>query len=59
MPTLVVCGARDRANLGAAQAISRSVPGSRLDRIDGCGHQVNTEAPERLAALVADFHDTL
>ena len=59
MPTLVVCGARDRFNLAAAQALSQLIPSARLELADGCGHEVNTEDPERLAALVADFHESL
>jgi pimeloyl-ACP methyl ester carboxylesterase len=56
VPTLVVRGGRDALLSRAwAERCAALIPGSRLADIDGVGHAVNYNAPERLAALVDDF----
>lgn len=52
-PTLVVCGSRDLANLPAARALAKGIPGARLHVMAGAGHHVHRDAPEEFAALVA------
>lgn len=52
-PTTVVCGSRDLANLPAARALARGIPGARLHVVSGAGHHVHRDAPEEFAALVA------
>lgn len=54
-PTLVVCGARDRANLPASRHIAAAVPGSRLEIVEGAGHDVMREATPAFNALLYDF----
>ena len=51
-PVDVVCGARDRANQKAAQVLADLLPQARLHIIPGAGHQVNTDAPETIAAIL-------
>ena len=53
--TLVLVGASDRPNLPAAQALAAGIPGARLEIVEGAGHQINTDAPERFNELVYDF----
>lgn len=51
-PVEVVCGARDRANQKAAQALAELLPQARLHIIPGAGHQVNADAPAAIAQLL-------
>ncbi|MGA4508298.1 alpha/beta fold hydrolase [Propionibacteriaceae bacterium G1746] len=55
VPTLVLCGSRDGANLPAARALARGIPRAELEIIDGVGHQSNTQAPERFSAALNEF----
>lgn len=55
-PTLVVCGEKDSANLKASKKLAASVRDSRLAVVRGTGHEVNVEAPEKLAELLRDFY---
>ncbi len=54
-PTLVLCGTRDRFNLGAARSIAASVPNSTLKIVSGVGHVWNLEAPERFNETLDGF----
>ncbi len=54
-PTLVVCGERDRANKRAAQELTARLNQGHLHIIKKAGHEVNTDAPEQLAALLESF----
>jgi len=54
-PTLVVCGERDRANRKAAQELARRIPGAALSIVPGAGHELDTEDPEALSALLGKF----
>lgn len=54
-PTLVVCGARDRANLPASAHLAAAVPDARLEVVDGAGHDVMREATPACNALLYDF----
>lgn len=55
VPTLVLCGSRDVANLPAARALAAGIPGARLKVIDGAGHEINTERPEAFTEALAEF----
>jgi haloalkane dehalogenase len=56
VPTLILWGADDRfAPLKAAQRFEREIPGSRLVVIEGAGHFVYDEQPERSARALAGF----
>lgn len=58
-PTLVLCGDRDKANKKAAVRLAQGIKGARLQFVENAGHEVNTDAPERLAACLNDFYDCL
>ena len=53
-PTLVVCGARDRVGLPASKLFAAQIPGARLEILEGVGHDVMREAPEKFNALLFD-----
>ena len=54
-PALVVCGARDRANLPAARELAGLLPGAELRVFPGAGHALNRETPELLAQVLSAF----
>lgn len=55
--TLIVCGEKDRANKGAAEMMAEKIHGARIKILDGCGHEVNVEAPEKLAEVLEAFYE--
>jgi len=56
VPLLVIFGAEDQIyDAEGAVEPYRSVPGARVELIEGVGHSPNVEAPERVAALIEDF----
>lgn len=56
VPTLVVHGAEDvRAPRSVADDLVARIPGAELVVVDGAGHLVNVDAPERLATEVRAF----
>lgn len=54
-PVLSLCGARDRSNWKAAQALGRCLPQVVLRQVPGAGHEVNRDAPEALASMLREF----
>ena len=55
-PTLLLCGEKDRA--GSCVRYNRAwhkKTGIPLVWLEGAGHNANTDAPERVNALIADF----
>lgn len=55
-PVMVLCGSRDRANRRASAELSRLLPEAGFRVVEGAGHELNREAPEKLAPLLRDFH---
>lgn len=55
-PTLIICGENDKANKKAAEKLGSKLKNSRLEFIDGAGHAVNTDAPEKLAETLSGFY---
>ena len=58
-PALVVCGAKDRANLASAEYLARHIQNAGLKILPGTGHVVNEERPEALAELLTEFYRSL
>ena len=55
-PALVVWGAEDRiVPLGCGERYARSIPGARLEIVEGAGHCVALERPADLARLIERF----
>ena len=55
-PTLVVHGDADRVvPFENGLEVARRIPGSRFERLDGGGHLLFLESPERFNPLVAEF----
>ena len=54
--TLVLCGERDRANKKAARELAVHLAHAKLQIVEGAGHEVNTDAPSKLAAILDHFY---
>lgn len=52
VPVTFAAGTLDTKFAALARAAAASVPGARLELVDGCGHNLVLEAPERLAQMV-------
>lgn len=60
VPTLVMVGSADtQTPPGGSVIISRAIPGATLHILDGLGHGLPREAPEKVAALLLPFLDAL
>ena len=58
VPALVIVGSEDKQTPpGGSVIISRTIPGARLHILDGLGHGLPREDPNRLAALTLAFLD--
>lgn len=55
-PTLVICGEKDSANKKAAEELARIMKNVEFQVINGSGHEVNIDAPERLAETLRVFY---
>jgi 3-oxoadipate enol-lactonase len=55
VPTLVLCGDRDRVNLPGARELAAGIPHAELRVVPGAGHLWNLEQPELFSTTVADF----
>lgn len=58
-PTLLVCGEQDSANQKASKALTAILPNAEFKEIPGAGHEVNTQSPDRLAAVLQEFYQHL
>ena len=59
VPTLVLCGSRDVANLPAARLLARSIPGAELKIVPRAGHEWNKQFPDLFNEVIADFYGSL
>lgn len=55
-PVLVIYGEKDSANKKAALELADNLKNAQLQVIPGAGHEVNLEAPEKLAEVLRDFY---
>lgn len=55
VPTLVLVGAKDKANQPGARALADGIEGARLRIVEGAGHALNVEAPGELVEILQDF----
>ncbi|MBO1307073.1 alpha/beta hydrolase [Enterococcus sp. 669A] len=57
-PTLVACGSKDVPNKSAALEMTAAIPEAVYYQLEGVGHEGNTEAPEKVAAMLKHFYQT-
>jgi len=55
-PALIICGEKDSANRDASVEMARILGNAELQIISGAGHEVNLEAPEKLAEVLRRFY---
>lgn len=55
-PTMVIVGERDKPNRKAAEEMSKRIRGCKFEVIENAGHEVNVDAPERLAELLNNLY---
>lgn len=55
IPTLVVCGGKDRVNLATATKLSEELDQARLATIEEAGHELNASHPVEFGHILADF----
>ena len=59
VPSLVICGSKDRANLNASRSLKNLLPQASLKLIENGGHTLNTQSSEQLAQEIKTFIKTL
>ena len=55
VPTLVLCGARDRLNLPLSRALARAIPHARFEVVPDAGPVANVDNPDEFNRLLAEF----
>ncbi len=55
MPTLVLCGERDRINLKLSRRLAEGLPDARFEVVPGAGHVANLDNPEAFNTLLREF----
>lgn len=58
-PVTVLCGEKDSANLKAAKALAKALPGAKLSVIPSVGHEVNKSSPWAIADALAQADKTV
>jgi len=54
-PVIIICGEKDKANRKAAICMQKEILDAKLYLIGQTGHEVNVEAPDKLADLIEKF----
>jgi 3-oxoadipate enol-lactonase len=57
VPTLVLCGSKDRANVPLSRELAAGIPGAELRIVPGATHLWNLQQPEAFNRIVAEFFD--
>ena len=52
---LIICGGKDHANIKASKRLSANIPCAKLYLAENAGHEVNVDAPEKLAGILNAF----
>jgi len=56
LPTLVVCGREDLLTpVKYSEFLKKKIPGSKMEIIEGAGHMLMLEAPQKLSAVLTHF----
>ena len=53
----VVCGQKDKTNLKSAYYFKEHIKSAKLIIVEGAGHVLNEEVPERLAGVINGFFE--
>lgn len=55
--TCVVCGQKDKTNLKSAYYLKEHIKSAKLIIVEGAGHVLNEEVPEKLAGVINGFFE--
>jgi pimeloyl-ACP methyl ester carboxylesterase len=55
VPTLVLCGERDDANLPLGRSLARALPNAEFEVVPRAGHVANLDEPAAFTSLVREF----
>lgn len=55
-PTLIICGEKDSANKNVSMKMADMIGNAKLQIVNGVGHEINVEAPEKLAKILENFY---
>lgn len=55
LPSLLVCGSKDKPNLKAAYELNKLLKGAQLHIIEKGGHTLNSQVPETFAQIIEKF----
>jgi 3-oxoadipate enol-lactonase len=55
MPTLVLCGERDRLNLKLSRKLAETLPDAHFEVVPAAGHVANLDNPEAFNGLLGEF----
>ena len=55
MPTLVLCGERDRVNLKLSRRLAEALPDARFEIVPDAGHVANLDNPQAFNRLLREF----
>ncbi len=58
-PTLIICGEKDSANKKAAAELAEKIKNAKLTIVGKAGHEINIDAPEKLAEILQEFYGSL
>ncbi|MGX7197444.1 alpha/beta fold hydrolase [Enterococcus olivae] len=59
LPTMILCGEKDKPNLPAARELNLLIPHSKLEILPNGKHELNMEQPEAFATLTQEFLATI
>ena len=57
LPSLVICGSKDRANQASSKKLANLLPKGHYQEIADGGHLLNTQKPNELAQVIKEFVD--
>ena len=55
--TCIVCGQKDKTNLKSAYYLKEHIKSAKLIIVEGAGHVLNEEVPEKLAGVINGFFE--
>lgn len=58
-PTLIICGEKDSANRKASEDLAEKIKNAKLKIVGKAGHEINIDAPEKLAEILQEFYSSL
>ena len=54
--TLIICGEKDKVNKKVSKSLAANISVAELQMIENVGHEVNSEAPKKLARALETFY---